>query len=55
MSEASARRKQQVIMLVEVIDAAKIEAGAVHTVNGVGSLMEYLPAKGQMFCDLALQ
>jgi hypothetical protein len=43
------------IVFVEVVTAAEIKASAVHTINGISGLMEYLGTKGQFICDLLLK
>ena len=42
-------------MLVEVILTAKIEAGAIESINFVRGLMENLTAERQFFGDLSLE
>lgn len=41
--------------LREIMDAADIEAGAVHTIDRIRRFMENLGAQHQMVCDLALE
>jgi hypothetical protein len=49
-----AGRKQQVIVFIEIITSAKIEAGAVLAIDRVSSLMEYLAAKRQFVGNFPL-
>jgi hypothetical protein len=43
------------MVLGEIIDAADIEAGAVHTIDRVCCFMEYLAPQCQLIRHLALQ
>lgn len=47
--------KQQVIMLVKIITAAKIKPSAVLARDRVGGLMEYFATECQFFGDFPLQ
>ncbi len=53
--EPGACRKQQVIMLVNIVEAAAVETGLVYSINLVSGLMIYLATKGQLVGDLFLQ
>ena len=53
--QASTSGKNEVVMVIEVVDGAEVEPCAVISIDRVGGLMKYFPGYREFVRDLALE